>query len=177
MVDTEQVDALVQRIVGLWPVAKNNTEYRSTVAEMVMAKRELIQPDDISAGFRTLAANTRMSRDDGGPAFPPSPGEVLGCILTAARNREKPRELPRRGSRKVRGRVCRKCQGPLNFMPGDDVLHCPACNAVMQNKDGTRLSWPEIQALEFADEPTISDAEVEEAKANTMRALAAMRGK
>jgi hypothetical protein len=175
MVDTEQVDAIIKRIIGLWPVAKNNAEYQQTVREMLVAKHEVIQPDDLTAGFRVLAANTRMSRDDGGPAFPPSPGEVLGCVLTAGRNRAKPKELPRMGLRSVRGQVCRKCMGPLNFLPGDNVLHCPGCNTVMGSGEGIRLSWSEVQRLDFADDATISDEEVEQAKAKTMEALSRMR--
>lgn len=177
MVDTEQIDLLIKRVIGMWPVAKNNAEYQQTLREVVTAKQAVIQPGDIAEGYRSLVANTRTSRDDGGPAFPPNPNEVLGCILAAGRNRKQARDLPRRGLRKVRGQVCRKCQGPLNFMPGDDVLHCPACNAVMAQGEGIKMEWSQVQALDYADEPVVTDAEVQAAKDKTMAALAAMKEK
>ena len=170
MISDEDAERLIARVVGLWPVARKNEEYQSSVRELLIGKREALTPDDLAQGFRLLSLTARTSRDDGGPAWPPSPGEVLGCLLTSARNRAAGnRRLPRRGSRKVSGRVCRKCQGELHFLPGDDVLHCAACNMVMGVGSGIRLSWGEVQSLEFADEYDIDPAEVEAAKERAMR--------
>jgi hypothetical protein len=177
MVESEQIGILVGRVVAMWPVAKNNAEYQSTLREMLEAKSSALTPDSLAEGYRALVANTKLSRADGGPAFPPNPHEVVGCCLAAVRNKAQGRDLPKRGLRKVKGRVCRNCQGPLNFMPGDDVLHCPACNAVMQIGESIKMEWSDIQRLDFADAPTITDEEVAEAKSRTLAALAAMKQK
>jgi len=177
MVESEQVEVLVRRVIGMWPVAKNNETYQQTLREMLEAKASTLTPDSLAEGYRLLVAGSRTSRADGGPAFPPNPNEVVGCCLAALRNKATGRDLPKRGLRKVRGRVCRKCQGPLNFMPGDDVLHCPACNAVMQIGEGVKMEWSDVQRLDFADAPTITDEEVAAAKEQTMKALVAMKEK
>lgn len=158
----------------MWPAARNNDEYQQTVKEMLVAKSNTLTGDALSEGYRMLVRSARTSRDDGGPAWPPSPGEVMGCVLTAARDLSPSRPLPRRGLRRVRGHVCRKCSGPVDFHPGEEVLHCAPCNTVMGVKEGIRLSWDQVQGLEFADTATVDPAAAAEAKE---RAMAFIRSK
>lgn len=178
MINDEDAEKLVGRIVGMWPVARNNTEYQQAVKDALVSKASVLDDQDLTAGFRTLCAVSKVSRDDGGPAWPPSVSEVTGCVLKAARDRrDGVRDLPVRGVRRVAGRMCRKCQGSLQFLPGDDVLHCPTCNAVMGVGKGVRMEWADVQRLEFADSPVISESEVEAAKQSTLAAIRRMAGK
>jgi hypothetical protein len=178
MITDADVEKLVGRIASMWPVAKGNTEYQQQVKDAVLSKAATLTEADLSSGFRTLCANGRMSRDDGGPAWPPSVGEVTGCMLKASRDRRDGcKELPVTGARRVAGRMCRRCQGHLHFLPGDDVLHCGSCNAVMGVGAGIRMEWSDIQRLEFADSAVISEADVAAAKDATLTAVRRMQAK
>ena len=84
MVTKDEVRAGIQRLVGMWPALGKRDALRQEIGHAVMKHAERIEPADIRAGLDKLIASTRTGQDDGGPAQPPSPHEVVGCILAAS---------------------------------------------------------------------------------------------
>ncbi len=78
----------IQRLVGVWPPLARRDALRQEIGESVMRHAERIDRVDIQHGLDDPIARARARQDDGGPAAPPGPHEVLGCILSAARARD-----------------------------------------------------------------------------------------
>jgi hypothetical protein len=83
MVTRAEVREGITRLIGIWP----------TLARRDALRQEIGKAVDIGKGLDDLIARARAQQNDGGPAAPPGPHEVLGCILAArdARTRNTPR--------------------------------------------------------------------------------------
>jgi len=172
MITENDVSLLVDRIAGMWPVMKNNEEQKRAIAMLIMERGSRLNVEDLNEGYRLLVLNGKTSRPDGGPAFPPAPGEILGCILASASAR---RTTPRDGSpRKVAGRVCRKCGSAVHYLPGEETIHCGSCNTVQMIAGKTQLSPHDVHSLRLEDPDSYSDEEVEAAKRRFKIAMGGM---
>ena len=168
------ISVLVSKLEGMWPILKNNEEHKEAITLILSEKAKHVSPDDFLAGYRLLVQLHRTGRDDGSPAWPPSPTDVLGCVLSAHRDRKSNGvkiTTPYRGPRRVAGKVCRKCQQAIVFHPGDRMLFCPSCRTVQAVGDGVALTPHEVHSLEFLDSE--SDYDTEEAE--KAKALAAIK--
>lgn len=87
MVTKGQVRDSIARLVGVWPALGKRDALRDEIGQAIMQHAERLEGDDLDAGVSMLIRNGRTRQDDGGPAQPPGPGEVVGCILTAYRDR------------------------------------------------------------------------------------------
>jgi len=177
MIERDDVLYLVDRITGMWPVIKNNEEHKKAICDLVWEKRNIVNEHDLNDGYRTLIANSRTSRADGGPAWPPSPSEVLGCVLASASKRKASDPAPARDSgalRRVAGMLCVRpgCHGPIDFIPSESTLWCSKCNSVQQRGIDHILIPHEVHEIHFQDESVVTPEEVEEHK---QKALAAFR--
>lgn len=88
MVTRQQVREGITRLVGVWPTLARRDALRQEIGHAIMRHAERIDPVDIRQGLDDLIARARAQQDDGGPAAPPGPHEVVGCILSAARVRD-----------------------------------------------------------------------------------------
>ena len=181
MIERNDVLYLVDRIVGMWPVIKNNDEHKKAIAELVWEKRSGITNDDLNNGFRTLIANSRTARADGGPAWPPSPSEVLGCVLSSASKRTsdvpRPADDSSPGIRRVAGALCVRagCNGPIDFIRSENVLWCGKCNSVQQRGESFVLTPHEVHSIHFIDEVRVTVEEVAEHKKKAMLSFQKMK--
>ena len=93
MVTRTEVREGIARLVGVWPTLARRDALRQEIGEAVMRHAGRLDPVDIRQGLDDLIARARAQQDDGGPAAPPGPHEVVGCILSArdARRRDTPR--------------------------------------------------------------------------------------
>lgn len=87
MVARVQVRDAVQRIAGVWPTLRKRDTLRDEIGRALMRHADTLDPVDLDEGVALLVQTARVQQDDGGPAAPPGPGEVLGCVLTAKRQR------------------------------------------------------------------------------------------
>lgn len=78
----------VQRMMGVWPGLRRREELQREIGTAVMRHAHRLTAADITKGMDALVSRARTQQDDGGPAAPPGPHEVVGCILSAARARE-----------------------------------------------------------------------------------------
>ena len=88
VVTRQQVREGITRMVGVWPTLARRDALRQEIGHAIMRHAERIDPVDIRLGLDDLIARARAQQDDGGPAAPPGPHEVVGCILSAARVRD-----------------------------------------------------------------------------------------
>lgn len=84
----EVMDLCVNRMAGVWPGLRKRVELQREIGAAVMRNAHRLTVDDVSKGMDALVSRARTQQDDGGPAAPPGPHEVVGCILAAARARE-----------------------------------------------------------------------------------------
>lgn len=97
----EVMDGCVYRMIGVWPGLRRREELQREIGTAVMRHAHRLTVADITKGMDALVSRARTQQDDGGPAAPPGPHEVVGCILSAARARElsdttaAPASLPR----------------------------------------------------------------------------------
>ena len=165
----EDVSAFIVKMEGMWPILRNNEEHKKAIVLLLNEKAMHVSADDLTSGYRLLVAHSRTSNKDGGPAWPPSPNDVVGCVLMAHRDRRSAVKISytNRGPRRVAGRVCRKCNGEITFLPGDDVLYCISCRTVQTTDGKARLTPHDVHALEFieAEEVDYDTAERDRLKA------------
>ena len=162
MVKTEEVVAFVDRITGVWRT--RNDAYKEETRRMVFrASKPDWEPHDLNAAFDALLAVHPVTAKDGGPAMPPNPGEILGLILSAKRNRIAAGDrthIPV-GTRTLRNRPCPICSGPRMLVPGGAItfIYCQSpCNRSWLHSD------IDGEPLEFADPPPISKEEIDRIK-------------
>lgn len=169
----EDVSAFLKKMEGMWPILRNNEEHKEAIVLLLNERASHVGPDDLTAAYRLLVTNARTSNKDGGPAWPPSPQEVLGCVLSAHRERKADVKItiPYYGPRRVAGRVCRRCQSGLTLF--ENVLYCESCRSAQMVDGRAQLTAHEIHALEFVDPPSVDYDAAEQAK---VEALAAVRG-
>lgn len=172
MITESDVETLVGRIAGMWPVIKNNEEQKNSIAMLVMERAGRLNAEDLSEGFRILIRNAKTTRPDGGPAFPPSPSEIVGCVLASAAARRPEHQTG--SARRVAGRVCRRCNGALDYLPGEEVIHCGGCNTVQMVNGKVELTPHEVHSLRLEPPKTYSAEEVEEAKRRFKVAMGGM---
>jgi hypothetical protein len=93
MVTRTEVREGITRLIGIWPTLARRDALRQEIGNAVMRHADRLQAVDIGKGLDDLIARARAQQNDGGPAAPPGPHEVLGCILAArdARTRNTPR--------------------------------------------------------------------------------------
>jgi hypothetical protein len=130
-----QVRDCIQRLVGVWPTLRKRDTMRDEIGRAVMAHADRLMPGDLDAGVDMLIRTARAQQDDGGPASPPGPGEVLGCILAARRDRlagTTPSAADRDTSAKDTGRTCRRsgCGDILMWLPSEGAYYCDKCRTV-----------------------------------------------
>lgn len=169
--EREMIEGFIKRLESMWPILRNNEEHKKAIAMLANEKASSASEDDLNHAFRLLLANHKTSNKDGGPAWPPSPHEVLGCILSAQRERKANVKIavPYYGPRRVAGRVCRKCNGTLTLF--ENVLFCEECRSVQQFEGRTRLTPHEIHSLEFTDPPNVDYDTVENEKVKALEAV------
>lgn len=169
----EDVSAFLLKMEGMWPILKKNDQHKEAIVLLINEKASHVSADDLTAGYRLLVANARTSNKDGGPAWPPSPPEVVGCILTAHRDRRSEVRISytAQGPRKVAGRLCRRCQQHLTFLPGDNVLYCFSCRSVQVIEGRTSLTPHDIHLLEFVEEMVDAD----KAEQDRLKAIEAIK--
>ena len=88
MVARVQVRDTVQRLAGVWPTLRKRDTLRDEIGRALMRHADNLEAADLDEGVTLLVQTARVQQDDGGPAAPPGPGEVLGCVLSAKRQRE-----------------------------------------------------------------------------------------
>jgi hypothetical protein len=77
----------VQRMMGVWPGLRKRLDLQREIGAAVMRHAQRLTVNDLTKGMDTLMGRARTQQDDGGPAAPPGPHEVIGCILAAYRAR------------------------------------------------------------------------------------------
>lgn len=135
MVARVQVRDTVQRIAGVWPTLRKRDTLRDEIGRALMRHADTLDPVDLDEGVALLVQTARVQQDDGGPAAPPGPGEVLGCVLTAKRQRVMAARGPaadRPTSVQDGGRTCRRsgCGAPMMYLPSEGAYYCDGCRTV-----------------------------------------------
>lgn len=179
MIERDDVLYLVDRISGMWPVIKNNDAQKEAIVLLIWEKRHGLTEHDLNDGYRMLIANSRTSRSDGAPAWPPSPSEILGCCLSAAAKRKGDapvREWESNTPRRVAGMVCKRvgCNGPIDFIPSESVLWCSKCNSVQRRGLDHILTPHEVHDIHFVDEVVVTTEEVRIHKQKALEAFSKM---
>jgi hypothetical protein len=86
-VNRAEVRQAITRMVGVWPGLGKRDVLRQEIGEAIMRHADKVQPSDLDEGVRLLITTARTRQDDGGPAQPPGPRDVVGCILSARHDR------------------------------------------------------------------------------------------
>ena len=87
MVTRSDVRDVITRMTGVWTRLKSNDELRQEIGHAIMRHADRLEPDDLREGVDAVMMNTRAQQRDGGPAVPPGPHEIIGCILAARERR------------------------------------------------------------------------------------------
>lgn len=155
----------------MWPILRNNEEHKEAIVVLANEKASTASEEDLNRAFRLLLANHKTSNKDGGPAWPPSPHEVLGCILSAQRENKADVRIavPYYGPRRIAGRLCRKCKGTLTLF--ENVLYCEDCRSAQQIEGRVQLTAHEIHTLEFVDPPNVDYDTIEDEKAKALESV------
>lgn len=136
MVARVQVRDTVQRLAGVWPTLRKRDTLRDEIGRSLMRHADNLDPVDLDEGVAMLVQTARVQQDDGGPAAPPGPGEVLGCVLSARRARVMAARGPaaeRPTSAQVSTRTCRRtgCDArPMMYLPSEGAHYCEGCRTV-----------------------------------------------
>lgn len=135
MVARVQVRDTVQRLSGVWPTLRKRDTLRDEIGQALMRHADNLEATDLDEGVTLLVQTARVQQDDGGPAAPPGPGEVLGCVLSAKRARVMAARGPaadRPTSVRDAGRTCRRggCGSPMMYLPSEGAYYCDGCRTV-----------------------------------------------
>lgn len=130
-----QVRDAIQRLCGVWPSLGKRDALRDEIGRAIMQHADTLDLADLDAGLSLLIRSARVRQDDGGPALPPGPGEVVGCILTARRDRTSRARggaADRDTSARDTGRACGRngCDGVLMWLPSEGAHYCDGCRTV-----------------------------------------------
>jgi len=142
MVARVQVRDTVARIAAVWPRLASDKHYglRQEIGGAIMRHADALDLSDLEEGVAMLISSARAQQDDGGPAAPPGPHEVLGCVLAAKRARladARGGAATRDTSARVTALDCRRasCKGSLMWLPVEGMHYCRDCNTC----------WPEVR--------------------------------
>jgi len=94
-VSTEDVRVVLQRLATIWGRIGRNHELRQEMGRAVMRYAERLEVADLNAGVEDLIATAKLQAYDGGPATPPGPSELVGCVLKARDRRQRRAITPR----------------------------------------------------------------------------------
>ena len=75
------------RLTEVWPTLAKRDALRNEMGEAVMRHAVDLQPSDLDAGITTLIEQSPTVTAAGWITSPPGVHEVVGCILTAKRER------------------------------------------------------------------------------------------
>ena len=140
-----QVRDTVQRLVGVWPTLRKRDTLRDEIGRALMRHADTLEAADLDNGVSLLVQTARVQQDDGGPAAPPGPGEVLGCVLSAKRarvssERDKMRaedwggkSVKRAPSVEQSQRICRHrggCGRMMLYLVPESAYYCEGCRTV-----------------------------------------------
>ena len=87
MITEQNVRDTVDRLAGVYTRLRKADELRQEIGNALMRHAERIEVADLSAGCTALIESMPTRQADGGPSSPPGPHEVVGCVLTAQRER------------------------------------------------------------------------------------------
>lgn len=162
MLTRGEVRQAIERMTLVWPLLSSRDGMRQEIGDALMGYAEALEPSDLEQGVSLLIRSQPTAAKDGGPAWPPGPNEVTGCVLKARADRverlPRPPEPDSTGPRLVIGRVCLRCAGPVVYLPPERVLYCEGCRSVqvMERSEGhirRALNYSESSTLVFADSP------------------------
>lgn len=89
MITKADVRDTVDRLAGVYARLRKADELRQEIGQALMRHAERLDVADLHAGTTTLIESLPTRASDGGPASPPGPHEVVGCVLIAKRARMK----------------------------------------------------------------------------------------
>jgi len=75
------------RLTEVWPALAKRDALRNEIGESIMRHALDLQPQDLDAGITTLIEQSPTVTSSGWITAPPGVHEVVGCILTAKRER------------------------------------------------------------------------------------------
>ena len=75
------------RLTDVWPALAKRDALRNEMGESIMRHALDLQPQDLDAGITTLIEQSPTVTASGWITAPPGVHEVVGCILTAKRER------------------------------------------------------------------------------------------
>ena len=87
MITKADVHDTVDRLAGVYARLRKADELRQEIGQALMRHAERLDVADLHAGITALIESLPTRASDGGPASPPGPHEVVGCVLTAHRAR------------------------------------------------------------------------------------------
>lgn len=87
MITKADVRDTVDRLAGVYARLRKADEVRQEIGQALMRHAERLDVADLHAGTTALIESLPTRASDGGPASPPGPHEVVGCVLTARRQR------------------------------------------------------------------------------------------
>ena len=87
MITKADVHDTVDRLAGVYARLRKADELRQEIGQALMRHAERLDVADLDAGTTALIESLPTRASDGGPASPPGPHEVVGCVLTAKRAR------------------------------------------------------------------------------------------
>jgi hypothetical protein len=87
MITKADVHDTVDRLAGVYARLRKADELRQEIGQALMRHAERLDVGDLYAGTTALIESLPTRASDGGPASPPGPHEVVGCVLTAQRAR------------------------------------------------------------------------------------------
>ena len=77
----------LSRLTDVWPALAKRDALRNEMGESIMRHALDLQPQDLDAGLTTLIEQSPTVTASGWITAPPGVHEVVGCILTAKRER------------------------------------------------------------------------------------------
>lgn len=78
---------VVTRLAGAYKQLRRDELMRDEIGQALMRHADKLTTLDLYAGCTTLIESLPSRSNDGGPATPPGPHEVMGCVLQARRDR------------------------------------------------------------------------------------------
>lgn len=161
MIERDQVRDMISRMVDVWPSLRNKDALRNEIGEAVFRDRARLEPSDLNRGCDLLLKTFPTTANDGGPAWPPGPREVVSAVHQARSDRITVgnRRRDNGSPRKIAGRVCKRhgCHGELSLV--SNVLWCDNCRSVqvMEYRDGAPVIHVGAaeSGLTFADEAAL----------------------
>lgn len=83
---TDAIDT-VKRLTSVYSRLRRDDTMRDEIGQALMRHADKLTVPDLYAGCTALIETLPARQKDGGPAAPPGPHEVLGCVLQARHDR------------------------------------------------------------------------------------------